>query len=335
MARLRMRYVVLLALAAFGAGWLGQGRLTAARQADEERRLAELNQSHRAGRWPAWLERAPCRPKTEAEQAQSQLALNVLETFDVDENPMQRAAVQHFGHRWSQRRGERPEDEASEPCPPPLEMVDRVAAAAVRARIFSRPFLYEDSLALAEQLGPRDPAIVQAVARSAFSDSEIPADLPRTDIRPYARLVLAQMGSAEVQPWKARALAQMSAKDQMGTGAAQVAAASGDPAALARVEALMNGLLAGVPNNKPVPRDTRDRLYELAFGLGMVGEIAQPYAAPVEALLSRQVESWAPPFGMIERDPVTLCLAARRIGGKVAAAADAKSFCKAPYVFEG
>ena len=147
-------------------------------------------------------------------------------------------------------------------------------------------------------------------------------------------MVLAGLGAQAVKPWTQRALAEMSASDQLGTGAAQIAAASGEPEALAKVERLMADLLAATPRTKAIPRETRNRLYELAYGLGMAGEQAQPYAAPVTDLLSREVESWVPPFGMIALKPARMCAVARQIGGQIAATARTKDFCRAPKVFE-
>jgi hypothetical protein len=89
----------------------------------------------------------------------------------------------------------------------------------------------------------------------------------------------------------------------------------------------MEQLISAIPRDKLVPRLTRNRLYELAFALGMAGEGAQPYAAPFLELLDRRVESWAPPFGMIGLPPARMCPVAQRIGGSVAEAGRTKDFC--------
>jgi hypothetical protein len=253
------------------------------------------------------------------------LALEVLEVFDADWlNPLQRGAIKHFAHPWRQRRGA-PADDKSLPCPP-LALHARVAIAAIKAGVFRRPFLHADAISLAQQLGARDAQIVQAVARTALHDSAIPGDNFKEDLRPYARLVLAEFGSAARQ-WAEQAMGQVSAESQLGTGAAQVAVAGGAPDALPKVQRLMEQLISATPRDKPIPRLTRNRIYELAFALGMAGEGAQPYAAPLVELLDRKVESWAPPHGMIGSPPARMCPVAERIGGSVAEAARTKHFC--------
>ncbi|KAJ8134525.1 hypothetical protein OY671_012262 [Metschnikowia pulcherrima] len=97
----------------------------------------------------------------------------------------------------------------------------------------------------------------------------------------------------------------------------------------------MEQISLATPEQKPIPRLVRNRFYELAFALGMAGERAQPYAQPLIELLDRRVESWAPPFGMIESPPARMCPVARHIGGTVAAAAETKEFCvRRPKAFE-
>ena len=276
-------------------------------------------------RAPLWATLDPCRDPNAIEQRQHQVALEVLEVFDADWlNPLQRGAIRHFAYPWEQRRGAT-RDEKSLPCPP-LALHARVATAALKAGVFGRSFLYADGIALAQQLGPRDPQIVSAVARSAFLDHAIPDDPFGADLRPYARLVLAEFGSA-AREWAELAMAQISAANQLSTGAAQVAVAGGAPQALPEVQRLMEQLISATPRDKLIPRLTRNRIYELAFALGMAGEGAQPYAGPLVELLDRRVASWAPPFGMIESPPARMCPVAERIGGTVAEAARTKDFC--------
>jgi hypothetical protein len=303
----------------FAAGWF-------ARDVFKPKLVSDLTALDVGGaRAPLWANATPCREPDAIEQRQHQLALEVLEVFNTDWlNPLQRGAIQHFAYPWRQRRGA-PTDDKSLPCPP-LALHASVATAAIKAGVFRRPFLYADTISLAQQLGPRDPQIVQAVARSAFLDSIIPDDPFRADLRPYARLVLAECGSA-AREWAGLAMAQVSAANQLGTGAAQVAVAGGAPEALPEVQRLMELLISATPRDKLIPRLTRNRIYELAFALGMAGEGAQPHAGPLVELLDRRVESWAPPFGMIGLPPARMCPVAERIGGGVAETARMKDFC--------
>jgi hypothetical protein len=147
-------------------------------------------------------------------------------------------------------------------------------------------------------------------------------------------MVLAGFGAA-ASPWSDLAFGLMSSADPMGTGAAQIAVGAGHPQALARTQALMLDLLDAVPDGRPVPYRARNRLYELAFALGMAGSVAVPYAGPLVTLLGREVESWAPPFGMINYRPVRMCVVGEYIGGRAAAAARDPEFCrKNPKVYE-
>ena len=108
-------------------------------------------------------------------------------------------------------------------------------------------------------------------------------------------LVLAEFGSP-AKKWAGQALAQLSANDQLGTRAAQIAVAGGEPRALPAVQNLMAHILTITPVGKPIPRKSCNQLYELAFALGMAGEDAQPYGAPLIQLLDRTVGVLAASF---------------------------------------
>jgi hypothetical protein len=319
--RLTLNSILLPAIivaAVMGGGWLALEHSEKARKARSDL-LDESNV-----RQPLWA-RWPCRGATPDEQRQHRTALEVLEVFDASRwNQLQRGAVHHFAYPGAQRRDLRSDHH---PCPP-TELYPEVAAAAVKAGIFGHPFLGEAEIALAQQLGPRDPSIVGAVARTAFHEQPIPGSISRDDQRPHARLVLAEFGAA-ARPWAGQAMAQVSANDQMGTGAAQVAVAGGEPRALAMVQAFMEQILSATPKDKPLPIRARNRIFELTFALGMAGEQAQPYAAPLIELLDRKVQSWAPPFGLIELSPGYACIVAERIGGGVAEIARANHSCQA------
>ena len=324
--------LLLFAAAVFIAGWMARAEIQSAKVTRKQESLAAFDVG--GAKAPLWAAIETCRQATEAEKDQSRLALEVLQVFDSSKlDELQQAAVKYFGYPWRQRRGAADSDKLI-PCPP-TELYAAITEAAIKARVFERPFLYAKELALAEQLGPRHQQIIDATARSAFRDSEIPDDPFKTDLRPYARLILAGFGPSASEKWANQAFAQMSSNDQMGTGAAQVAVAGGEPQALPKVKDLMEQILLATPEQKPIPRLVRNRFYELAFALGMAGERSQPYAQPLIELLDRRVESWAPPFGMIELPPARMCPVARHIGGTVAAAAETKEFCvRRPKAFE-
>jgi hypothetical protein len=165
------------------------------------------------------------------------------------------------------------------------------------------------------------------VARTAFHPYAIETEYPETkqDIRSFARTTLAGFGGAAAS-WADMAFQAISADDALGTSAAQVAVAGGHPQALDRVQGLFTDLLAAYSDD-PIPLRVRDRLYELAYAIAMGGRAAQTHAGPIHELLGRKVESWAPPFGMLELPPRRMCRVLEYIGGEEARLAVSKPPC--------
>lgn len=160
--------------------------------------------------------------------------------------------------------------------------------------------------------------VVNAVAIVAFSPRPVVDDdgggRIDGDIRPYAMTVLAGFGRESAR-YAAEAFERISSEDSLGTGAAQVAAAGGQQGALSRIESLMNKLLATVPDDKAIPLATRDRLYELSWAIAFSGESAKDHDAPVIRLMGRQVQSSAPPFGVVSLYPKRMCEVMSQIYG--------------------
>lgn len=192
-------------------------------------------------------------------------------------------------------------------CSPPA-IYARVAAAYVGKSMKGRFDHYEVELASRMQSPPTE--VVDAVARVAFDPRPVIDDgidgQVKGDIRPIARTVLAGFGSESAR-YANTAFEQISSESSIGTGAAQVAAAGGHSEALSRIDSLMNELLATIPDDKPIPLATRDRLYELAWGIYFSGESAKDHVAPLIKLMGRRVQSWAPPFGMVSSHPKRMC----------------------------
>lgn len=189
----------------------------------------------------------------------------------------------------------------------PASVYERVSAAIIRRKAFVEGRLTEYQLELAWRLPRSNPYVVEAVAQSAFDPQAQPSDtFESRDIRPFARTVLASFGE-DAKKYSTIAYEQISGDSPMGTGAAQVAAATGHPLALQRIEALMKDMLSSIPRNKVIPYQLRNRLYELSWAIHFSGEPGRKYTAPIHALMKREVESHAPPFGMIELQPKQLC----------------------------
>ncbi len=127
---------------------------------------------------------------------------------------------------------------------------------------------------------------------------------------------------------------QMSANDSLGTSAAQIAAAASHPLALDRIERMMADTLSALPKDSIVPWKTKRRLYELAYAFALVGERGKLHLAPLRQLMTMKVQSWAPPFGMIENPPKRICDLLTYIVGASSADDQAYPYCaddKIPY----
>ena len=105
----------------------------------------------------------------------------------------------------------------------------------------------------------------------------------------------------------------MSANDALGTSAAAIAVAGGSPEALPTISRLLDAILDS-SRKDPIPRQARERFYELAYALAAAGPKAQPYAKPLLRMMERKVESWAPPFGMVALRPRRMCRVLEIIG---------------------
>lgn len=225
------------------------------------------------------------------------------------------------------------------PVCPPADVYPR-ASKAITAEIAARPgskvYLLEYQLRLAGRLPDPSTHIVEVVGGVAFEDSPHPNQeqyLPADDLRPLARTVLASYGQKALA-FRDRAFEEMSGADPMGTGAAQIAAATGHPKALSRVQSLMEEILAATPADQSFGLEQRSRLYELAYAMYFAGPAAQPYTAPLQQLMKRKVKSRAPPFGLVDLSPKQMCHVLDKIFGSEQSPARSYDFCfdkKYPY----
>jgi hypothetical protein len=274
---------------------------------------------------PIWLVPDNCRVPDAQDLHRQNVAMRIVEDLpDPPRDFMVYAALEHLAQPWGP--AERVFKDIGMLCPP-TRLLERLDLAADRYGTFQKARrLEEHDLKLARGLGPRNQHIVRAVAATAFYEHVTLDRAQLKDIRPFARLILAEFGSA-ASPWVTRARREMSAKTALGTGAAQIAATSGDPAVLAEIERLMLNKLADLPKDKPISRLDRDRLYALSYAIGMVGSKGDPFSRGVIELLDRKIVSAAAPFGGLAVEPRRMCWVAERLGGKAAKAAKAKEFC--------
>lgn len=255
----------------------------------------------------AIVENFACIPMTPTQAHRAELALEVLDNFPRS-SPIFDGAMNVLGLPTIS------DDRAHAHCISE-EMKQRVTGATLKSGAWDHGLAGLSDMMLARQLGPRDPKIVEHVAQSAFFSGPIP-DAAFTDLRPEARSILASFGVA-ARPWKGVALNEMSDKDSLGTSAAQVAAASKDPSAVVAVADLLDHLLKSETGHV-IPRERGKRAVELSYALGASSDAGRPYVGLLLELLRRDVQSLAPPFGLIERKPNEVCHALKQIGGAMA-----------------
>ncbi len=313
---MRIKSLVLIALsiaAAFGAGWL-----TRAVQ------KPPVSKWELADAYPDW-DRVACVPANEQERRALQLAVDALELEDRSG-----VGTLQIGAKKLLAAGlYRGELGKTVPVCAPEDIYMRLS----RSGLWQKELKYrlvEHELRLFSRLPQINEKIVQAVGRAGFHEHPQQSEFFRQkDIRPYARTVLAGFGK-RAEAYSDTAFENMSAADPLGTGAAQIAVATGHPNALPRIQKLMDELLSSVPTDKALPRNSRNRFYELAYAISLAGDEAKTYSAPIKALMDRKVESWAPPFGMIALSPKRMCVLLERIEGPKAI--EAYEFCLDPKV---
>lgn len=212
-------------------------------------------------------------------------------------------------------------------CPPPGTF-ERVSAALSRSPELFAGKLQKYQIDLAARLPSPSQAIVAAIGRAAFDNRPLNnEDLDPIDLRALARSTLASFGP-KAEAYADQALAQMSDVNPLGTGAAQVAAATRPDEALPRISAFIQARLARVPLDGPIPWNLKNRLYELAYAISVAGPGRRGHVASIEAIMRRKVESWAPPFGMVQLHPKRLCRTLASVAGEDRAAAF--DYCRHP-----
>lgn len=263
--------------------------------------------------FPLWMAPSPiCVPATEDETQRLELAVRALDRSDS----MTIGAMKLLGHGIF-----RQEDEV---CAPP-ELMNRAQEAVTQHELFGGR-LVEYDFDLAARFAAPSSYVVNAVAGAAFAAFAQNSELDDTDIRPMARSVLAGFGE-RAAAYSDIAFGQMSAEDALGTSAAQIAAATGHPEALRRIQELMDGKLRKFPRTEVIPWDTKKRLYELAYALVLAGAKSRPFIAPMQDLMTRNVESHALQFGMVPLRPKFMCWMTDRIEPGLSSAYD---YCANP-----
>lgn len=202
----------------------------------------------------------------------------------------------------------------------PIAILTQVGASMVAPKGLGAGQLVEYQIRLAVQLPNPSDFVVEQIGKAAFNESKQHSELfPKQDIRPMARTALASFGK-RASTFGDVALNEMSSHSSLGTGAAQVAAAIGEPLALPRIVEMFDDLLSSVPAESAIPLDKRDRLLELAWAIYFAGDAARAASQSIHRVMLRKVESRAPPFGIVEISPKRFCRVIELIEGQAATA---------------
>ncbi len=257
-----------------------------------------------------------CLPPNDEEKEFYNLAVTILEKAGrTKKSNFSAGSLEVGAEEFLSKGGYRTEDGKVIPICAPLKTYEHVDNILVSNNGLSAR-LEEYQLELVAKIPNPSPYIVESVANSAFNVTPQQSQyFKNRDIRPFARTVLASFGMKSSK-YADIAYKQISTDNALGTGAAQIAVATGHPDALPKIEKLMNNLLESIPNDKVVPREIRNRLYELAYAIGFGKEKSKKYTAPIKNLMIRRVQSWAPPFGMLEFNPKRMCEVLKNIEGQ-------------------
>jgi hypothetical protein len=249
---------------------------------------------------PAVL-RSSCVLPNKRELAMYEVAASAIELNGADQNWLAMGAERFLAAHLFRKD----EKTGSEVCPP-LEIFTRVSEAISLNRSFGKTRIVEYQLELAAKLPNPSEYIIDSVASVAFSNNvQLSETNVNLDIRPYARTLLAKFGLRAVK-YQQIAFAQISSDSPMGTGAAQVAVASGHPKALEKIEQLMNEVLLSLSSNRFEYGAQLKRLEELSWALSFAGDGAKQHLKPVHAILRlpRNIPDGLPPVifcNLIER----------------------------------
>jgi len=301
---------------------------------EQVRREAALDRSLNeegavAPRWIRLVRR--CLPVTAREAMQDAAMADLAATFaERHDTPGLDYVIQYFGWHWALGPSA-----TTARCPPAPELYGRIAPIPERAD-WLRYARDRNDLMLIEHLPP-SPYLARRLDELAFGSDALPHSALGYDNRPYTRMLLAYQGSY-ARPWAAAALAAIAPDTKLGTSAAFLAVSVAPDEALPRVAAAMHRFQAeadarrvAVPNVGPADRGfaTRDgdRLYELAYAMVAAGPRAEPYSDTLVKLLDQKF-GVSSHFGLLLLEPKGLCPVARRIGGRAAAAANAKRYCR-------
>jgi hypothetical protein len=224
-----------------------------------------------------------CVKTNPSEKHQYELAVQILESKASRSSWLDIGAVKFLANGIYRKT-----DEITQRTCAPDNIYQR-ASLAMESRVLFPPKIQEYHLKLASKISNPSNYIIKTVARVAFSP-QIQLDNGK-DMRPIARSILASFGT-KAKEYGDISFKEMSANDPLGTGAAQIAAATRYPKALSRIQELMYEILE---TSEPINREERMRFYELAYAYLADKEAAEKYTAPIHDFMARDFAAWILP----------------------------------------
>jgi len=247
-----------------------------------------------------------CKPQNAKQREWTRLSLEVLEKFPSSHDIYSGAALSFMRSDVSLCHDD--------------GLDERAANAVVASGHFPRWIRSSRQLSVAHRLAPHNDQIVQTLGQIAFAEEPI-SNGTSSDIRPRARSVLASLGPDVARRWSKSALTEMNGENSLGTGAAQIVAATGEPELVLRVADLLESQLPSEKGSVLRRRHNR-RTIELAYALGAAGESANPYLHLIQHFMTMKVEDTG--YGeIITRQPIELCRVYAKLGEKGRALANA------------
>ncbi len=277
---------------------------------------------------PTWVNQLNCVEPNIETKAQIDLALEILEKTEH---------VSHItigAYKYLARRPfQDTKSGTASVCSLDRTTQREILSALRRRNYFRGAIVHLNPILVLRRLGPFDADIQAMLERTAFAENAVgrpsAAEAPRYvhpnefDLRPLARSTLAEFGSISAE-LADRAMAEIDTTT-LGTSAAQLAVAGNAEGALEKTERIFSNLLE--EHQGAIPRDIRDRMYELAYAISYGGDASQKHLSPIIGLLDRKILSAAPPFGLVELSPARMCDVLEHIGGEIAAERALKPPC--------
>jgi len=126
----------------------------------------------------------------------------------------------------------------------------------------------------------------------------------KIDLRPKARMILSKHPEI-AHEYAEQAFLEISSNDRLGTSAALISSSGKHKNSIDKINYLLSGILES--EKDIITYRNYARFMELAYALTLSEDNAEDYSDSLIEILSREVESAAPPFGTITLKPKYIC----------------------------